>query len=112
MTVTTRDKLLASIEEPLGLNLTATGRLFGVSRQAIESWHASGVPARRQEKAATVAAIADLLARRLKPERLPGIARRPAEAYGGLTLLQMIEDDRHLELLAIVRASFDWAQTA
>ena len=112
MAIAARNKLLATIEEPFSLNLTETGRLFGVTRQAVESWHTSGVPARRQEKAATVAAIADLLARRLKPERLPGIARRPAEAYGGLTLLQMIEDDRHLELLAIVRASFDWAQTA
>ena len=111
MTIAAQDKLLATIEEPLGLNRTEAGRLFGVTRQAVESWHESGVPRRRQEKAATVAAVADLLSRRLKPERLPGIARRPAEAYGGLTMLEMIERDRHLELLAIVRASFDWAQT-
>ena len=107
-----RDKLLASIEGPFGLNRTETGRLFGVSRQAIESWHMSGVPGGRQEKAAAVAAVGELLSRRLKPERIPGIARRPAAAYGGLTMLEMIEGDRHLELLANVRASFDWAQTA
>jgi len=112
MATAARDKLLASIEEPFGLNRTETGRVFGVSRQAIESWHNSGVPSARQEKAATVAAIAELLSRRLKPERIPGVARRPAAAYGGLTMLEMIQSDRHLELLAIVRASFDWAQTA
>ncbi|MDQ3759670.1 MAG: hypothetical protein M3331_06995 [Actinomycetota bacterium] len=112
MAIAAQDKLLATIEAPFGLNRTETGRLFGVTRQAVESWHVDGVPSRRQEKAAAVAGIADLLSRRLKPERLPGIARRPAEAYGGLTMLEMIERDRHLELLAIVRASFDWAQTA
>ena len=67
---------------------------------------------RDREKAAAVAAVAELLSRKLKTERIPGIARRAATAYGGLTMLEMIERDRHLELLAIVRASFDWAQTA
>jgi len=112
MTTAVRDTLLSSIEEPFGLNRTETGRVFGVSRQAIEGWHSTGVPAARQEKAAVVAAVADLLLRRLKPERIPGVARRPAKAYGGLTMLEMVERDRHLELLQTVRASFDWAQTA
>jgi len=112
MATAVRDKLLTSIEEPLALNRTETGRIFGVSRQAIESWHNSGVPSGRQEKAAAVAAIADLLSRRLKPERIPGVARRPADAYGGLSMVEMIEHDRHLELLAIIRASFDWSNTA
>jgi DNA-binding XRE family transcriptional regulator len=112
VTTAVRDKLLASIEEPFALNKTEAGRLFGVSRQAIDSWHEGGIPGARQAKAATAAAIGDLLSRQLKPERIPGIARRPADAYGGLTMLEMIERDRHLELLQIVRASFDWAQTA
>ena len=112
MPTATRDKLLASIEEPFGLNKTEMGRIFGVSRQAIDSWHESGVPGGRQEKAAAIAAVADLLSRQLKPERIPGIARRPAGAYGGRTMLEMIEQDRHLELLAIVRASFDWSNSA
>ena len=63
-------------------------------------------------KVTTVASLADLLARKLKVERIPGIARRPAAAYGGLTMLEMITADRHDELLALVRASFDPAQTA
>ena len=112
MSTATRDKLLASIEGPLGLNKTEMGRIFGVSRQAIDSWHESGVPGARQEKAAAAAAVADLLSRQLKPERIPGIARRPAKAYGGLSMIEMLEQDRHLELLAIVRASFDWSNTA
>ena len=40
------------------------------------------------------------------------IARRPAGAYGGLSMLEMIERDREDELLTMIRRSFDWAATA
>jgi hypothetical protein len=106
-----RDTLLVSIGKPLELSKTELARLFGVSRQAIDGWHRDGVPGRRQAKAATVAAVVDLLAHRLKPERIPGIARRRARAYGGLTMLEMIARDRHEELLELTRRSFDWAST-
>jgi putative IMPACT (imprinted ancient) family translation regulator len=59
----------------------------------------------------TVAAICDLLGHQLKPERIPGISRRPADAYGGLSMLEMIEHGREDELLTLVRRSFDWAST-
>lgn len=91
------------------LSKTELGELFGVSRQAVDQWLARGVPADRQEKLATVCAIADLLERKLKPDRIPGIARRPADAYGGKTMLGLIAEDRQDELLGLVRASFDWS---
>ena len=47
-------------------------QLFGVRRQAVSAWLATGVPAARRAKVATVAAIADILAYRLKHERHPG----------------------------------------
>jgi hypothetical protein len=109
MTTAIEDKLLAGIEASFGLSKTELGRLFGVSRQAVDGWHERGVPPNRQAKAATVAAIADLLSHRLKAERVPGIARKPAPAYGGLSMLEMITRDRHEELLALTRRSFDWA---
>lgn len=112
MTTVASDRLLATIEEPLALSKTELGRIFGVTRQAVDGWHRHGVPAARQAKAATVAAIVDLLSHRLKEERIPGVARRPARAYGGLTMLEMIERDRHDELYAVIRRSFDWAATA
>ena len=112
MATLARDRLLSTIADPLELSKTELGRLFAVSRQAIDGWHAHGIPPARQAKAATVAAVVDLLRHRLKEERLPGIARRRARAYGGLTLLEMIERDRHEELLDITRRSFDWASTA
>ena len=70
------------------------------------------MPGDRQEKAATIAATADLLSHQLKAERLPGISRRRARAYGGLTMLEMIERDRHRDVLEGVRAAFDWAGAA
>ncbi len=103
--------LLDEIQDAFELSNVELGRLFGVSRQAIGEWRQRGVPGSRQDKAATVAAIADLLSHRLKPERIPGIGRRPATAYGGQSMLEMIEGDRHRELLELVRASFDWAAT-
>jgi hypothetical protein len=109
MATAIRDTLLAGIEESLGLSKTELGRLFGVSRQAIDSWHAHGVPAARQAKAAAVASFADLISHQLKSERVPGIVRRPAAAYGGLSALELIENDRQDELLMLTRRSFDWA---
>jgi phage terminase Nu1 subunit (DNA packaging protein) len=104
--------LLDPIADTLGLTEAELGRLFGVSRQAVAQWRERGIPSARQEKAATVAAVSDLLAHRLKAERIPGIARRPAPAYRGLSILEMIERDRHQELHQLVRRSFDWASAA
>lgn len=96
----------------LGLSITELGALFGVTRQAAGLWLADRPPAARSAKAATVAAIADILARRLKPARIPGIVRRPAPEYGGHTMLELIAADRHEWLLESVRRSFDFAATA
>jgi hypothetical protein len=94
------------------LSKSETGRLFGVSRQAVDGWLTSGVPANREEKLATLLALADLLERKLKADRIPGIARRPADAYGGNTMLELIAEDRESELLGLVRDSFAWSQAA
>lgn len=101
---------LERLMELLDLSKSDLAKLFGVRRQAIDGWLAGGVPAARQEKLAALSALADLLERKLKRARIPGVARRAADAYGGLTMLEMIEADRHGELLASVRAAFDWAR--
>ena len=103
---------LSRLMNSFQLSKTDLAELFGVSRQAINGWLRKGVPAERQEKLHALVAIADLLERKLKPGRLPGVARTPADAYGGLTMLEMIEQDRHRELLGRVRQSFDWSTAA
>jgi hypothetical protein len=96
----------------LALSKSDLGRMFGVSRQATDGWMELGVPADRQEKLSAVLALCDLLERKLKSNRAPGVARRAADAYGGLNMLEMIAADRHNELLDSVRNSFAWSQAA
>ena len=59
-----------------------------------------------------MAAIADILAYRLKHERVPGIVRRAAPAYGGRSMVEVIAADEQEWLLASVRESFDYSSTA
>jgi len=104
--------LLKRAMELFELDKTELATLFGVRRQAVEQWERRGVPAERRAKLATMVAVGELLARKLRPGLLPGVARRRAPAYQGRTMLQMIKDDRHDALLEDVRTSFDWATTA
>jgi transcriptional regulator with XRE-family HTH domain len=103
---------LRRLMDAFELSKTELGRLFGVSRQAVDQWLEGGIPSERQEKVQTLVAICDLLERKLKPGRLAGVARRPADAYAGKTMLGMIAAERHRELLDLVRDSFDWAAAA
>jgi DNA-binding transcriptional regulator YiaG len=105
------DTAAAQIREAFDLNMTELGELFGVSRQAVAQWPGGEVPASKRGKAGVVMAIVDVLSHRLKAGRLPLVSRRPAVAYGGLTMLEMIEQDRHEELLESIRWSFDYAVT-
>ena len=104
--------LLDPIAERFELTETELGHLFGVSRQAVGQWRERRVPSNRMAKVTTVAAIGDLLGHQLKAERIPGIARRAADAYGGISMLEMIERGREDELLRMVRRTFDWASPA
>ncbi len=103
---------LARIQAVFGLSVTELAQLFGVRRQAVSAWLLTGVPAARRAKVASVAAIADILAYRLKHERIPGIVRRAAPAYGGRSMVEVIAADEHEWLLASVRESFDYSSTA
>jgi hypothetical protein len=103
---------LERVMEILDLSLTDLGRLFGVSRQAAQQWIDEGVPSSRMGKLAAVLATAELLEHKLRAGRAPLAARRAADAYGGRTMLEMIEADQHEELHRSVRTSFDWSGTA
>jgi transcriptional regulator with XRE-family HTH domain len=94
------------------LSVADVARLFGVARQAVQQWLSGGVPTARQPKLAAVRRIADLLERNLQPDRIPAVVRTPADAYDGRSMLQMIGDGDHDELLASVERSFDWSATA
>ena len=92
--------------------ITDVARLFGVRRQAVQQWLEDGVPAARQPKLLAILGIADLLERNLLPERIPAVVRTPSPADGGRSMLEVISDDRHQELLERTRRSFDWSWSA
>lgn|SRR5207249_5907132 len=94
------------------LSIAEAARLFGVTRQAMQQWLAGDVPPARLPKVLAVVRIADLLSRNIRPERIGGIVRSPVPGYAGATMLQLIAQDRHQELLDSVAGSFDWAATA
>lgn len=94
------------------LSDTELARLFDVSRQRIAQWREEGVPVNHQPKLNAIARIADVLERNLLSERIPGVVRTPAPAFGKRTLLEQIQHGEHEEALRRVEDSFNWAKTA
>ncbi|MGH1506248.1 MAG: hypothetical protein ACRBI6_22045 [Acidimicrobiales bacterium] len=86
--------------------------LMGVKRQAVDKWLFAGPPIDRSEKIAAVSEIAEILRHRLREGMPAVVARRPADAYGGRTMLELIAADEHEWLLQSVRESFDYARVA
>lgn len=103
----------ARVKDLFGLTSSDVARLFGVSRQAVDQWEALGaVPGARREKLANLLSVGELLERKLSPGRLALVARRRADAYGGMTMLDMVAADRDGELRALTEAALDWSGSA
>jgi len=104
---------LAQVRELFGLNTGEVAELFSVTRQAVEQWEQNGdVPTARREKLANLLSVGELLERKLSPGRLPLVARKRADVYGGLTMLEMVRSDRDGELRKLTDQAFDWSGTA
>ena len=86
--------------------------LMGVTRQAVDKWLLSAPPTERMGKIGAIAEISDMLRHRLREGMPPVVARRPADAYGGRSMLGVIADDEHEWLRRSVRESFDFARVA
>ncbi|MEN3280828.1 MAG: hypothetical protein V7607_1968 [Solirubrobacteraceae bacterium] len=106
------DTPLDHVSAVLALSQTELAALFGVRRQALDQWATRGVPSDRQEKVATLGAIADLLAAKLKRDRIPGVVRRPAPAYGDRSILDAIAAGDEDRVLSELQDAFDWAAAA
>ena len=96
----------------LGLSSGDVAGLMGVTRQAVDKWLIAGPPVERMDKIAAIAGISSILRHRLREGMPPAVVRRPAEAYGGRCMLEVIADDEHEWLHRSVAESFDFARTA
>jgi hypothetical protein len=104
---------LTYVASQLGLNRQELASLFGVSRQAIDDWEARDrVPERHAQKLTDLVAVAELLDRKLKPGRLQLLVRRPSPAFGGMTFLEMVRQDRLEDVRRQTEEALDWAATA
>lgn len=103
---------LDRVQEIFGLSNTDTASMFGVSRQAVQQWHERGVPEAHLERLDNLLALGELLERKLKPGRVPLVARRPADAYGGLSMLDMVTAGRDVDVRGGVETALDWSATA
>ena len=100
---------LRRVLEVWGLNQSDAARMFSVSRQAIAKWAAGGPPPERAATLADLAAATDLLVRYLRRERVPAVVRRPVDAAGGRSLLQ-VATSAPAEALEQCRAMFDFTR--
>jgi len=83
---------LARIAAIFGLSKTETGKLFGISRQAIDEWYAKGVPIGRLGDVERTSDLAEALHRQFKPERVPQIARACLPGLEGRSILATIRE--------------------
>jgi predicted transcriptional regulator len=101
---------LRRILQVWGLSQSEAARRFGVSRQAVGKWLASGVPTNRVQAVADYSAATDVLVHHLKSDRIPGVVRRLAPALGDKSLLDLLGSGRHRDLLDACRSMFDFAR--
>jgi hypothetical protein len=70
------------------------------------------VPAARQGELHDIVIVAETLDRKLKPGTVAQVVRRPAAAYGGRSLLELLSIGHHEQARRAVAGSFDWALSA
>lgn len=84
---------LTRIMRIFGLNKSETGRLFGVTRQAVDDWYLKGVPLARLADIGRIADLALALHGRFQPDRLPQIARSPLPGLEDRSILTVIAQE-------------------
>ena len=103
---------LLRVKELFGLSNVELAQLFGVKRQAVEQWMMESTPSSRLTKLEAILRIGECLERKLKPKRLPMVARRKTANFGGRSILEMLQANREDELAESLQRSLEWARSA
>ena len=101
-------RALDEIRDTLDLSMPELGRVFRVSRQAVEQWRQRGVPAERRADVDRVLEVCQLLRQKLKAERIPQIVRNKADRLGGRSMLDVLSTDGPAALLDHLQALFSY----
>jgi hypothetical protein len=104
-----RTEPLQRFERIWQVSASQAASILGVSRQAYAKW-ATAVPADRLVAVALVDETTQMLLDRIKVDRIPAAIRRPSEMLGGLSLLELAQQQRFVELRDAVRSMFDIAR--
>ncbi len=96
--------------EVWNVSQTEAARFFGVSRQAVNKWLRQGIPLKRAGVISDLATATDLLVMHLKRDRIPVVVRRPIQALGGVTLMDLLAQSDTRTLLATCRDMFRFEQ--
>jgi hypothetical protein len=96
---------LATIRATFQTSPAELGALFGrISRQAVNKWLESGVPANRLADVGRVADLARRLRQTFRRERIPTIIRQPNPGLNGESVLKVLT---HPDGVARVNAALD-----
>lgn len=104
-----RSEPLRRFERIWQVSASQAAAVFGVSRQAYAKW-STAMPANRLVAVALLDETTQMLLNRLKVDRIPAAVRRPSETIGGLSLLELAQQQRFDELRDAVRSMFDIAR--
>lgn len=104
-----RSEPLRRFERVWQVSASQAAAMFGVSRQAYAKW-STAMPADRLVAVALLDETTQMLLDRLKVDRIPAAVRRPSEMLGGLSLLELAQQQRFDDLRDAVRSMFDIAR--
>lgn len=102
------DHALATIMATFALSAEATGRLFSVSRHAVELWRRNGVPSRRLADVDRVAHLALTLRKVFRRERLPEVVRESIPGLENRSILDAVAAEGVSPVLTLVRRLRSW----
>lgn len=104
-----RSEPLRRCERLWQLSASQAAAILGVLRQAYAKW-ALALPADCAIDVALLDETTQMLLDRIKVDRIPSAVRRPSEMLGGLSLLELVQQQRFTELREAVKSMFDIAR--
>jgi hypothetical protein len=102
------ERALATIMATFGLSVAATGRLFRVSRHAVELWQRNGVPPARLADVDRVAHLALTMQKVFRRERLPAVVREALPGLENRSILEAIAAEGVSPVLLLIRRLRSW----